>query len=522
MDLSADVHTEHTAAEGFKARALAWLAADRQRRYWVLVLFVAALLVRLHWNLRVHPLQSFVFSDMKGYWGRADAVLDHPFSVGEYQAFFPFGTTWLLAGIKAVFGRDAFGAVSVVYAIMGASVVAASFAIADRIACSMGVCARWVAPAVGLFLTVYYPLLAIGGYILSELPFCFCLTISLLLLVRIVDGDGGPRDAWLLGTTLGIGALFRPQILLSIAVVGVLWLLMVIGSRRGKPNPYARLSWAMLGRVAVPLVLLLTMASIRYYAHTKELGLVSGNSSINLVFGRCHNKGIYSRPDGEGHSTVRFSPPPLIQLEIFSAEHPDALFRTRSVWGDHPEPVEDVPGFAVDSYGCKRRKCHQPGSEIEYRGYIGDKDIHKKIVRACIERGGLARQAYFTATHWVMLWRLNVMWPDQANPRPRSEEPRETWRWRQQVWAQIHRGVLMVPALLGLVFVLVPRRRPKEALVSANLWALLVVAGIWFGDMRMRASYDPIITLLAAFSYAIAWERGRAWLAKRRESKREA
>jgi hypothetical protein len=414
LDLStADLDTESKQPDGFKTRALAWLAADRKRRYWVLVLFIAALLVRLHWNLRVHPLDGFLYSDMKGYWGRADALLDNPFSVGEYQAFFPFGTTWLMAGIKAVFGRDALGAVSVIYAIFGASVVAASYAIADRISCNMGAPARWVAPAVGLFLLVYYPLLAIGGYILSELPFCFCLMISVLLLMRLLDDDGRPRDAWLLGTMLGIGALFRPQILLSVALVGVLWLLMFVGSRRGKPNPYARLSWAMLGRVAVPLLLLLTMSSIRYYAHTKQLGLVSGNGSINLVFGRCHNKGIYSRPDGEGHATVRFSPPPLIQLEIHSAKNPDSLFQTRSVWGDNAEPVEGVPGFAVDSYGCKRRKCHQPGSEIEYRGYIGDQKIHRQIVRSCIERGGLARQAYFTATHWVMLWRLNVMWPDQ-------------------------------------------------------------------------------------------------------------
>src|SRR5690606_39274838 len=167
-------------------------------------------------------------------------------------------------------------------------IVAASYAIADRVA---GARTRWLAPAIGLFLVVYYPLVAIGGYILSELPFCFCLTTSLLLLIRLVD-EGRPRDAWLLGLMLGLGAIVRAQMLLSIALVGVLWLLMKLGSLRGKPNPYARLSWAMLGRVAVPLLLILTMSSIRFYANTGKLGLVSANSSINLVFGRCHNKGI--------------------------------------------------------------------------------------------------------------------------------------------------------------------------------------------------------------------------------------
>jgi hypothetical protein len=406
----------------------------------------------------------------------------------------------------------------VIWAIMGASIVAASYVIAER---TIGDKARWVAPAVGLFLVVYYPLVAIGGYILSELPFSFCLTISLLLLIRLVD-EGRPRDAWLLGLTLGIGALFRPQILISVALVGLLWLIVRLRSR-GRENPYAKLSWAMLGRVAVPLVLILTGSAIRFHVHTNKFGLVSANSSINLVFGRCHNKGIYSRPDDAGNGTVRFSPPPLIQLEINSAHNPDALIRSRSIWADYPEPVEGVPGFAIDEYGCKRRKCHEPGSEIEYRGYIGDKQIHKQIVKACIERGGLGRQAYFTLTHWVMLWDKNIMWPDQANPRPRSMVQRETWRHRQWVWAHVHRGLLLVPALLGLGFVFVPRRRPKQALVAINLLALLILAGVWFGGIRFRVPYDPIITVLAASTYAVVWERARAWLAKRRpEAKQES
>lgn len=487
----------------------AWFAADRKRRWWILVLFCAALIVRLNWNLRVHPLDSFLYSDMKGYWSRADALLDNPFSVREYDAFFPFGTTWLLASIKWVFGRDSFWAIAWVYALFGASIVGASYAIVDRV---IGERVRWVAPAVGLFLVVYYPLVAIGGYILSELPFSLFLTMSLLLLIRLVDEGRADkarrRDAWLLGLSLGLGMWMRPQLLVSIALIGGYWLVMKLAFRRRESqNPYAKLGWAQLGRVAVPLLVLVSVASIRFYAHTQRLGLVSDNSSINLVFGRCHNKGIYARPDGTGHGTVRFSPPPLIQLEIHSARRPDALITTSSIWADYPEPVAEVPGFAIDELGCERRKCYQPGSEIEYRGYIGDGEIHRKIVRACIERGGLRRQAYFTLSHWVMLWQHNMMWPDQANPRPRSTVQRETWRHRQLVWANVHRVVLMIPALLGLGFVFAPRRWPKQALVALNLWALLIVAGIWLGGVRFRMPYDPIITMLAGFTVALVWER---------------
>jgi hypothetical protein len=485
-----------------------WLAADRKRRWWALMLFIAALIVRLRWNLSVHPLDQFLYSDMKGYLGRADALLDSPFSVREYDAFFPFGTTWMVAGIKMVFGRDNVTAIAVIYAVFGASIVAAGHAIADRV---IGARAAWAGPAVGLFLLVYYPLIAIGGYVLSEVPFCFFLTLSILLLVRLVD-DGRSRDAWLLGIMLGIGMLFRPQLLLHVALIGGFWLLLRV--RPG--NPYAKLGWGHIVRIGVPLVLFLTMASIRLHVHTGRYGLVSENSSINLVFGRCHNKGIYSRRDDQGHGTVRFSPPPLIQLEAHSERNPDAWIKSKSVWGDHPEPVEGIPGFAIDEFGCTRRPCRQPGSEIEYRGYIGDGEIHKQLVRECIARGGISRQAYFTLTHWMMLWRFNLMWPDQANPRPRSDEPRETWRHRQEVWAKVHRGVLMVPVLLSLGFVFVPRRRPKQALVALNFLALLIVVGVWFGDIRLRVVYDPIIIVLAVAVYAEIglWARDR--LAKRR------
>ena len=494
-----------------RQRLGAWLAADRKRRYWILVLFVAALFVRLHWNLVVHPLGEFIYSDMKGYWGRADAVLDKPFSTREYDAFFPFGTTWLVAAIKFLFGRENIAAFSVIYAVFGATIVGLVYAILDRV---IGERVGWVAPAVGVFMVIYYPLIAVGGYVLSELPFSLCLTLAIYLLVRLVE-DGRPRQAWWLGLLLGISSLIRPQMIMHVALVGSFWLLARIVFRN-QESPYAKITWGHIGRIAVPLLLLLLMSSIRFHVHTGRYGLVSENSTINLIFGRCHNKGLYSRRDGKGHGTVRFSPPPLIQFEAYGAAKPDAWLQTRSVWGDYPGPIEDVPGFAIDEFGCTKRKCRQPGSEIEYRGYVGDRKLHRKIVRECIVRGGVTRQAYFTFTHWVLLWRHNLMWPDQANPRPRSSEPGEGWRKRQELWARIHRGLLMVPALLGLFFVFAPRREPKAALIALNFWALLIVTGIWIGGIRFRVPYDPVIAILAGLVYGLAWERLRAARGRRK------
>lgn len=494
-------------------RLVAYLEADGKRRYWILILFVAALVVRLHWNLSIHPLSDYIYSDMKGYWSRADANLDHPFSTREYEAFFPFGTAWLVTAIKFVFGRDNIFAFSVIYAVMGALLVALSFEITHRV---IGDRVAWVAPAVGLLLTVYYPLIAVGGYVLSELPYSLALVSCIYFLLRLVD-EGKHRQAWILGALLGVASLIRPQMLMGVALVGLYWLYARL--RHGKDSPYAKLTWAHIAQLAVPLLLLLAMASVRFHIHTGRYGLISENSAINLIFGRCHNKGLYSRRDGEGHGTVRFSPPPLIQFEAYSAAHPDAPIQIRSVWGDDPSPVEGVPGFAIDEFGCTRRPCRLPGSELEYRGYIGDTKLQKKIVRACLERGGFERQAYFTFSHWILLWRHNLMWPDQANPRPRSSDPREGWRHRQEVWARIHRGLIMVPALLGLGFVFMLRREPKAALISLNFWALMIVAGIWIGGMRFRVPYDPVLIILAGLAYGVAWDQLLAWSQRRRRRK---
>src|SRR5690606_1827578 len=78
-------------------------------------------------------LSSFLYSDMKGYWGRADAMLDNPFSTREYEAFFPFGTTWLDAAVKPAFARNALTPIATLYAIFGASTVAAAYAIGHRV-----------------------------------------------------------------------------------------------------------------------------------------------------------------------------------------------------------------------------------------------------------------------------------------------------------------------------------------------------------------------------------------------------
>src|SRR5690606_1827579 len=87
----------------------------------------------------------------------------------------PSGSPWLGAAAWSASARPGLAPMATRCARCGASIGAASYASGGRV---IGERAPWVAAAVGLFLVVYYPLVAVGGYLLSELPFCFCLTIS--------------------------------------------------------------------------------------------------------------------------------------------------------------------------------------------------------------------------------------------------------------------------------------------------------------------------------------------------------
>jgi hypothetical protein len=464
---------------------------------WLIAVVVAAFLVRLHWNLVAHPIGEFMYSDMRGYNNRANAVISSPFEAKEYTAFFPFGTTWMLVAIKFLFGQDNFTAIGIWYAFMGAAIVANVMAVAGRVAKS-----SWLPLVVGGVMTVYYPSIAMGGYILSETPFSFCLTTCVYLLVRLHD-EGDPRDAWLIGLFAGLGTVIRPQLLMSMALFGLFWLI----ARKHMP----KITWAMFGRVALPLAIILSISATRFHWHTGRLGLVSENGAINQVFGRCPNKAIYSRPAPRAPGTIRFAPPPLIQLEAHTALNPDSLIRLEPVFADHDDPIEWLDGFAVDEFGCTRRTCRIPGGEIEYRGYIGDQKLQRRLARECMRRSGVGRQLYFSFVHIVQLWGYNSMWPDQADPKPKPKSSIQSWRALSEFWRRLHVGLFCVPALLGLAFIAVPARDPRRSMVALQLLALLAVAALYIGGVRFRIPYDPIIVLLACMSVesVVSWAQAR-------------
>jgi hypothetical protein len=423
----------------------------------LLVFVLAALAIRLHWNLEVHPPGDYIYSDMNGYIRRAEGIVHlwdrdgtvwHP---SEYNGFYPYGPHVLLAGMMFVFGKDNYTAMAIVYAILGAGVVGYGYALARRVSRY-----RIVPYAVGALLCCYYPHISLGGYFLSEVPFALCLTASTFHLVRMID-DGLKRHAWACGIWVALGTTLRPQILLSVALIGLFWLVW------RKQMPRARLGLWL--QAMVPIVLVLAFSVARLHYHTGRYGLVSENGKFNQVFGRCHNKKITAVPDNRMRRRTSFGPPPLIQLAKRAQRAP----------GQWPQLD---PALQL---------------EFEYRGYIGDEEKLGRFIAACVHKTGWVKQVEYSVVNVLLLWRFNVMWPDSG---------KTAWQPYSTKWGLFVANVLAVPALITLITV-GWRRFWKLGLLALHVWAVTLIAIFYLGGQRFRSVYDAIIILLAFEAYAI-------------------
>ena len=456
---AATATTTRTAA--FKA----WLYRNR----WLIAIVLAALAVRLHWNLLVHPLGDYQSSDMRGYTSRAEQMVAHFGKAYEYHGFFPYGTHFLLALFKAIFGKDNYSAIGVMYALMGTVTVLYGVKVAQLVTRR-----AWLPYALGVLLIFYYPLISLSGYTLSETPFGMFLLFSTYRLLKLVQ-EGRTRDAWLAGLWAAVAGMFRPQILLSIAVFAGVWLLM----RKAMP----KVRFKHLVYAGVPLAIMLVFSSLRLHHHTGRWGLVSENGRFNQLFGRCHNKKAVATPKEPGRGRIRFGPPPLIQLEKRAKTHPDS-------W------VQLEPAI---------------GAELAYEGYISDVEPLREMISRCVAKTGYLGQVKYAVVNTLMLWAYNTPWPDSG---------RDGWRRKAQAWQGVYTTFIAVPAVLMAFTCFWRRTCQRHGILAVHLWAILITAAIYFGDTRLRTPYDPMLLLLAFECYlfvgGLLFTRARAWIRKRR------
>jgi hypothetical protein len=417
-------------------------ALDKLRPHaFILLVTLAALALRLFYNLRLHPPGLHVYSDMAGYFDRSTSVLDDPFGKQPGDVVFPYGTHLFLAAVRAVFGRQNRAALAVAFAVLGALLVPLVHALAARL--SKG---RLVPRLAALATCVYFPWIALGGYYLSEIPFAVCLTAAALFALRLAD-HGRDRDAFLLGVSLALGTAVRPQILLSALLLFLFWL----ARRRAFP----RVRRGHLVRAAIPLLLVLAFSAARFHHHTGRLGLVSANGYVNWAFGRCHATRIDARAPG---ALARFIPPPMTYLRVHERNHPDTSIRL--------DPALHL--------------------ELSVRGAIWQKAPFERLARTCMERTGPLRQLRYALTHVALLWGYNEIWPDSGTP----------------AWITMHdwlatQNLLLLPPLLVALALAFGRRHARQGLVAVHLFALFLVAMLYFGDLRFRIPYDGLALVLA-------------------------
>ncbi|APR84349.1 Hypothetical protein A7982_09698 [Minicystis rosea] len=452
-------------------RSILRLKAFVRRHRGLLFVTVLALIVRLVWNLAIHNPVDYAYSDMGGYIGRADEMITRPwlplkpgpaphFRFGEivdwvaprlfgpklpYLTLYPYGTHGYIGLVKAIFGKTNRVAIGSSLALLGALAVGFTYATAARFTPRRRV--RWWVAFVMIF---YYPWISLGGYALSEGPFILCISAVAFYGLRLAD-EGRYRDAWLLGIWLSLGTIVRPQVLVSVGFLGLLFLV--------RRRTFRHFKLGLGVAAALPLVLTMALSAWRIHWHmgTKVDAdhLISTNGPLNRVFGRCHCAGLNAHArDGKGF----FGPPAFGALLHYEKEHPKPLFRLDPIMGE----------------------------TVTFNGHMWDAEPTNKLAQDCVKKTGPWRQVKYAVTHVVLLWGYNIIWPDMGGK----------WRYPMTAWCVAHSVLIMPPAIIALVLAF-RRRRARSMLLGLHILSLMVTSMLYFGDTRYRAPYDGILTILA-------------------------
>jgi len=465
-------------------RAILW------RSRGLIFVTLAALVVRLVWNLKFHNPVNFAYSDMGGYLDRANGIIDdkwkprplapHPAAIdvfdyvfgrvvgakAPYLTLYPHGTHVFIYLVKRVFGRDNAAAIGASFAVLGTLAVAYTYATAARFSRSAA-----VRRVVAFILIFYYPWISLGGYALSEAPFITCVSAVAFHGLRLAD-RGRKGDAWMLGLWLGLGAVVRPQMLVAAVFLGALF---VVRRRLWKG-----FSFGLVPRVAAPLALLLGLSACRVYYHVNHdhWALISQNGPLNFVFGRCHNTGLNAKAkDGGGF----FGPPALGSLLAWEKAHPH-------------------PIFSLDP---------AMGVSLTFSGHMWDAEPTYKLARECVAKTGTWRQIKYAVTHVVLLWGYNSIWPDMGQAK---------YRLAMDIACGFHSAVILPPAAAALLLAF-RKRRARSMLLALHVWSLVLTSMLYFGDTRYRAPYDGVLIVLAVVMYGQIFAGIRAFFRWRRERK---
>lgn len=416
--------------------------------------FVVALAARLLWVSYVDNPFDNIFSDMGGYISRAHQVA---YGTGDlapiFDTLYPPGAHLVYAAEMKLVGFNHHGPMLFLNCLWGAAVAPATLLMATRIEKRLA-----IAVLVGLFMALWYPVLAFCGFFSSEQPFAGALAVSAWLLVRQVDTGKGAIS---LGIASAVAYLIRPQIILTLFALTLLGVFAVFREplqrrlaflRRLPPMPRLRVGQLVVaGSILTAAVI---FGAVRYHALCGRWGLISDNSAMTRLWADTNYGKVRSRQG------FFFESPP------------------KNENGEHRELLVD--------------------------GYVGDPAVLDRARRNEVHYMTLGERVVRWARNVRFLFVDNALWPESMH---------QGNGWRLKTYQTTRRVLLYAICPLALLGMVRCFRRPTlvPVVCTAHVLTMLVVAAFFFAEQRYRVPYDVFIVLLALEGAHLA----RGWLAMR-------
>lgn len=437
-------------------------------------LTVLALATRLLWTLLVHPPGEYLFRDMLGYVFHARWLVEHGLEPLRSLVFQAWGTSLALALMIKIFGGHFVLAASVLWGVASAASVAFVYLLARRVLSARA------AAATGIAALCWYPNIVNAGFFLSEgLLLCLLPAATWRFAVLLQEGRGA----------LSCGLLFAACIITrfeSAVVLGLACVLLLLTG--GRPR-------ALIAVLAAPLVA--TTGALVFHHHSTGAWGLAESGRANLTLARCHVYRVqgYDSPDalesGAAPARGRSFGLPSFGMRFHRGELGGA-FGLRPALG-----VDDTRGTLRTRDGVTFPfRVTRGGSVLSFVGHRADREINAALQRECARRTGLSGQLAISLTNMSQLWFGNSQWPDNSDRGTRFLP------W-SDLFVRLFQVLVLIPSLAGVALALRGwRRAPALALCALPLLSIMLVASIWFGEIRLRTPYDPFALLLAVWVYS--------------------
>jgi len=408
------------------SRVELWIRRPTVERRVLWVLFLAATALRLWFVLWEHPPGKHVTSDMWVYDMRAHRVMEGTFDLGD--TFQPLGYPAMLALLYSISDTSQ-TLVGVVQALMGGLTVVFTYRIAQRVG-SSSLLGLFAALAVG----VHLPLIVYTGLLLTEVPFCFAVTLALWLILRALEERTFGSAVWA-GVALGVATVVRSNLMAFFPLLP----LFLSWALRGEKK---RRAWILCGQLVLGALIPISAAVIHNSIRSKRpVGLATnGGANFYLNFAEIRTLKSVSQA-GEHHIT------PIPNLIRYDKDeiHRTALYNEQYFY---------------------------------QRGFKLLREKPSRLVRALdnlVEGAGAGKQDYWPGWPWhdrLLAGHAKVFF-----------------------WLGVLPAMLHILWLFASGRFLRPEAAPRVLLALALSSAILTLY-LFLGDPRMRVPFDPVLIVL--------------------------